>query len=170
MAGAVLALGGRIVLGHVLHENVARRHALDEQRADVANHGREPVFLFERIGAAHGNGFLTEAGVQTADDFILAEELDHGVFYRAVEAHVVVQVKILLPRQVLLHVRWLPAFSGSGRTIHVAARSCTGRTDCAIGAATFCDSSAWHNISSSSSTDAARMSRPNTWAKCCIKP
>src|SRR6266436_4714602 len=164
VAGAVLALGGRIVLGHVLHEDVARRNAFDEQRADVADHGREPVFLLESIRAAHGNGFLTETGVQSADDFVLAEELDHGVFHGAVEAHVVVQVEILLARQVLLH-----AFSGGGRTIHIQACSCTAKIGCATGGTTFAESAALRKISSRSSGVAACISRPKTSPKCAFK-
>ena len=46
MAGAVFALGGRSEFGHVLSENVARRNAFDEQRADIADHGRHPVASF----------------------------------------------------------------------------------------------------------------------------
>ena len=96
VAGAVFAERGRSVLGHVLGEDVARWNAFDQQRADVADHGREPVCFLEGVGGADGNGFLAEAGVQAADDFVLAEELGHGVFDLAVEAHVVVEVEILL--------------------------------------------------------------------------
>ena len=63
MAGAVFAFGGRSVLGHVLRENVAGRDAFHEQRADVADHGREPVLFFQGVGGADGNGFLAQAGV-----------------------------------------------------------------------------------------------------------
>src|SRR5882762_3890040 len=164
MAGAILALGGRIVLGHVLHEDVAGRHALDEQSADVADHGREPIFFLESIGAANGNAFLTEAGVQAANNFILAEELDHGVFHRAVEAHEVVQVQILLAGQILLH-----ACSGGGRTIHVPTGSCTATMACATGGAAFAESSALRKISSRSAGVAVCISRPKTAAKCFVK-
>src|SRR5262249_49951084 len=55
----------------------------------------------ERIRGADGNRLLAEAAVEAADDLVLPEQLDHGVFHRAVEAHVVVQVKVLLPGQSL---------------------------------------------------------------------
>ena len=97
MAGAILAARRRRIFGHVLGENIARRHALYQQRADIADHGGEPVFLFERIRRAHGNGFLALARIQPAHNLVLAEELDHGVFHGAIQAHVVVQVQILLP-------------------------------------------------------------------------
>ena len=74
MAGAVFAFGGRSVLGHVLRENVARGNAFDEERADVADHRSHPVAFLERVGGADGNGFLAEAGVEAADDFVLAEK------------------------------------------------------------------------------------------------
>ena len=61
VAGAVLALGRRIVFRHVLREDVARRNALHQQRADVADHRREPVFFLERVRRADRNGFLAEA-------------------------------------------------------------------------------------------------------------
>src|SRR5712672_892329 len=164
MAGAVFAFGGGIVLGHVLHEDVAWRNALDKERAYVANHGRQPIFFLESVGAAHGNAFLAEAGVQSADNFVLAEEFDHGVFHRAVEAHVVVQVQILLAGQVLLH-----AGSGGGRTIHVPIGSCTAKMGCATGGAAFAESSALSKISSRSASVAACISRPKISAKCFIK-
>ena len=105
VAGAVLALGGRIILGHVLHENVARRNAFYEERSDVADHWREPVFFLQRVSRADGDRFLAEAGIQSADNFILAEQLHHGVFDGAIQPHEVVQVQILLPRQFFLHSR-----------------------------------------------------------------
>ena len=46
VAGAVFAERGRSVFRHVLRENVARRNAFHEQRADIADHRREPVFRF----------------------------------------------------------------------------------------------------------------------------
>ena len=96
MASAVFALGGRSEFSHMLSKNVARRNTFDEERADIANHGRHPVLLFECVSAANGDGFLTEAGVEAADNFVLAEEAGHGVFDLAIEAHVVVEVEILL--------------------------------------------------------------------------
>ena len=90
-----LPLCGRGVLGHVLRENVARRDALDEESTDVADHRSHPVALFKRVGGADGDGFLAEAGVEAADDFVLAEEPRHGVFHFTIEPHVVVEVEVL---------------------------------------------------------------------------
>src|SRR4029077_18687886 len=103
VAGALFALGGRIVFGHVLHEDVARWHAFDEQRADVADHGRQPVFLLEGVGGGDGNCLLSQTGVEPADNFVLAEELGHGVFDGAGQPHVVIQVEVLLPSEFLVH-------------------------------------------------------------------
>src|SRR4029077_1249290 len=147
---------------HVRQEPAGGGPALHPQRANFTDHGRKPVFFLQRVGAAHGDGFLAEAGVQAADDFILAEELDHGVFHRAVQAHVVVQVQILLAGQILLH-----ALSGGGP--HDETRSCTARIGCATGAATFCDTSVSRNSSSRLSSDAACMSRLKTSLKCRVK-
>src|SRR5258708_535881 len=99
VAGAVLAFGGRGVFRHVLGEDVARRNAFDEERADVADHRGHPVFFLEGGGAADGDGLLAEAGVETADDFVLAEEAGHGVLDFAIEAHEVVEVEVLLARK-----------------------------------------------------------------------
>src|SRR4029077_7050779 len=70
---------------------------------DVANHGRQPVFFFQSISRADRNRFLPQARIESADNLVLAEELYHGVFHRAVQPHVVVQVQVLLPRQIFLH-------------------------------------------------------------------
>ena len=99
MAGAVFAERGRSVFGHVLGEDVARLEALYQQRADIADHRSEPVFRLERVGRAYRNRFLPEAGIKSADDFVLAEEADHAVFELAIELHVVVEVEILLARE-----------------------------------------------------------------------
>ena len=80
----------------MLRKNIAWRDALDQQRANVADHGRQPVFLFEGVRGADGDAFLAQAGIESAHDFVLAEEFHHGVFDGAVEAHVVVQVEVLL--------------------------------------------------------------------------
>ena len=95
VAGAVLALRGRSVFRHVLRENVARRKAFHQQRADVADHGRKPVARFERVGAAHRNRFLSQARIEAADDFVLPEEAHDAVFELPVELHEVIQVEVL---------------------------------------------------------------------------
>src|SRR5262249_14103125 len=90
-----------IVFRHVLHEDIARGNPFDEKCADVADHRSEPVFLFKRVCGSNRHGFLAKAAVEPADDFVLAKQLDHGVFDGAVEAHVVVEVEILLSSQLL---------------------------------------------------------------------
>src|SRR6266403_835550 len=105
VAGAILALGRRIILRHVLHENIPRPYTLHQQRPDVADHRRQPVLLFQRVCRSHGNRFLAETGVKPPDNFVLPEQLHHHVFDGAVQPHVVVQVQVLLPRQFLLHPR-----------------------------------------------------------------
>ncbi len=68
---------------------------LTSKRADIADHGRDPVALFESGAGADRNGFLAEAGIQTADDFILAEQADHALFELAIELHEVIQIEVL---------------------------------------------------------------------------
>ena len=87
---------GRSVFGHVLGEDIARLEPFHQQSADIADHRSEPVFRLERVGRAYRNSFLAEAGIKSADDFILPEEADHAVFELAIELHVVVEVEILL--------------------------------------------------------------------------
>src|SRR5271168_1129988 len=96
MAGAVFAQRGRSEFRHVLSEDVARRDAFYQQRADIADHGRDPVAFFQGVAGADGDGFLAEARIEAADDFILAEEADHALFELAIKLHVVVKVEVLL--------------------------------------------------------------------------
>ena len=93
-----LPLRRRSVLGHVLRENVARRNSFDEQRTDIADHGRDPIAFFEGVAGAHGNGFLAQAGIQSADDLILPEQPHHALFELAIELHEVIEVQVLFPR------------------------------------------------------------------------
>src|SRR5579863_122118 len=95
MAGAVFAQRRRGEFGHVLGEDVARWDAFYEQRADIADHGSDPVAFFQGVAGADGNCFLAETGIEAADDFILAEEADHALFELAIELHVIVEVEIL---------------------------------------------------------------------------
>jgi len=111
MTGAIFAFGGRSVLSHVLGENIAGRNAFDEQRANIADHGRHPVALFESVGGADGDAFLAEAGIEATHDLVLAEEPRHGVFDFAIEAHVVVEVEVLLAGKFC-------SFGGSFRNRH----------------------------------------------------
>src|ERR1700676_4355619 len=139
-----------------------RRSALDQRRGVFGDRGGEPVFLLQGVRAAHGDGFLAQAGVQATDDFVLAEQLDHGVFHSPVQAHVVVQVQILLACQVLLH-----AFSGGG--LHGEARSGIARIGCATGPVAFCVVSASGKCPNRSSSDEVCMSKLKTRLKCCAK-
>jgi len=74
-------------------------HALHQQRSDVADHRRHPVALFQRVRRPHRNRFLSQAGVQPADNLVLPEQPRHGLFDLAVQAHVVVKIQILLARE-----------------------------------------------------------------------
>src|SRR5580658_2433283 len=98
MAGAVFAQRRRSEFGHVLGEDVTRRDALYKQRADIADHGSYPVAFFQGVARADGDGFLAEAGIQAAYNFILAEEADHALFELAIELHVIVEIEVLLAR------------------------------------------------------------------------
>ena len=99
MAGAVFALRGRSEFRHMLREDISRRDAFYQQRADIADHGRDPIAFFQGVAGADGDGFLAEAGIEAADNFILAEEANHALFELAVELHVVVEIEVLLARQ-----------------------------------------------------------------------
>src|SRR5277367_2089646 len=91
MAGAILALRGRGVLAHVLRENVARLEALHHQRANIADHGREPVALFESVRGAYGDRLLPEARVDPADDLILPMQPRETLFKLAIEPHEIIE-------------------------------------------------------------------------------
>ena len=96
MRGAVAAARGRIGFGHVLHHGVAGAKAAHQQRALVADHGREPVVLIERVGRGAGAGFLAESEINSADDFALLVEIFERDFHLAVEQHVAVDLDALL--------------------------------------------------------------------------
>src|ERR1700693_6453493 len=132
MAGAIFAERGRGVVGHGLRENVAGRAPLYEGPANIANHRRQPVFFLEGVRRAYGDTFLAEARIQAADNFILPEELDHGVFNGAIEAHVVVQIEILLARQFAFHAWLRPAamVAHSAGTALVASRAVKSLRNC----------------------------------------
>ncbi len=90
--GAVAALGGRIGFGHVLHHGVTGAKAADEERALVANHGREPVVFVERVGRSAGAGFLAETEIHSADDLALLVEVFEGNLHFAIQQHVSVDL------------------------------------------------------------------------------
>src|ERR1700688_3930446 len=95
MAGAVFAQRRRREFPHLLRENVARGYAFYQQRADIADHGSDPVAFFQGVAGADGDSFLAEAGIEAADNFILAEKADHALFELAIELHVVIEVEVL---------------------------------------------------------------------------
>src|SRR6516164_5287879 len=80
----------------MLSKNVTWRDTFDEESTDVADHGGEPVALFKGVSGANRDGLLAEGSVKATDDFVLSEQAGHGFFNFAVEAHVVVEVEILL--------------------------------------------------------------------------
>ena len=82
----------------MLGENVARRHAFYQQRADVADHRSDPVAFFQGIAGADGDSFLAQTGIEAADNFILAEQADHALFELAIELHVIVEIEVLRAR------------------------------------------------------------------------
>ena len=90
---------GEVYARHVLRENVARLEAAHQQRADVADHRRDPVARAQRVGRAYGNGFLPQAAVQAADDFVLPEQAHQQFLERAVEPQVVVELEGLFARE-----------------------------------------------------------------------
>ena len=48
----------------------------------------------QRVGRADGNRFLAEAGIQSADNFVLAEQPHHLLLELAVEPHVVIEIEV----------------------------------------------------------------------------
>ena len=89
----------RIALRHVLLEDLDRRRALHEHRAEVANERRQNVAALERVRAADRIGFLSERPKQSADDFRLPVQRDEPLLERAREAHPVVEIEQLFSRQ-----------------------------------------------------------------------
>src|SRR3984893_19346963 len=157
MAGAILSARRRSILGHVLRKDIPGWNTLHQQRSDIANHRRQPVLLFQRVRRAYRNRFLPLARIQPAHNFVLAEKLHHGVFHGAVQAHVVIQVQILLPRQFFLHPRSLP--------VTLIKYYDTISTACARAELASPLSSRVCNCASKSSRDVSRISSPNTSPK-----
>ena len=94
-------LRGRIGFGHVLHHGVAARESADQQRALIADHGREPVIFVERVCGGAGAGFLAESEIDSADHFALLVEIFERDFHFAVEQHVAVDLDALLLVEIL---------------------------------------------------------------------
>ena len=114
VAGAVFAQGWRGVLGHVLGQDVARLEALHQERADIADHRRQPVPRLECVRGAHGDSLLPEAGVESPDNFVLPEQSHHLLLERAVQLHVVVELEVLFTPERNLHSQKpLPLCRGS---------------------------------------------------------
>jgi hypothetical protein len=102
---------GRIALGHVLLHDLDGARAHDEERAEVANRGRQDIAgaigaAPEGKRAAHGGRFLPERAVQAADDFVLAVEVYEDLLDFAGELQVVVDLVELRPIQPSAECRW----------------------------------------------------------------
>src|SRR5580704_6912394 len=95
MAGAVFAVRRRSGARHVLREDVARRNSFDEQRADIANHRREPIVRLQRGSRTNRDRLLAEARIKPTDDFALPEEAFEARFELAIELEKV--IKLALP-------------------------------------------------------------------------
>src|SRR5262249_7847187 len=120
------------------------RDALHQQGPNIPNHGSQPVFPLKSVATANRNGLLAQAGIQPADNFVLAEQLHHGLFHGAVEAHVVIEIQVLLGGYLVFAHRFPRG-----------TRSCSG----------------FWPLGSFSNTSGARagsVSKPNTSPKCCV--
>ena len=82
----------------MLRENVARLEAAHQQRADIADHRRDPVVRPQRIRRADGDGFLPQAAIEAAEDLVLPEQARQQLFERAVQPQVVVELEGLFAR------------------------------------------------------------------------
>ena len=98
MAGAILAECRRSVARHVLRQNVARLKTAHQQRADIADHGRDPVAGAQCVGSADRDRFLAKTGIESANDLVLPEQTHHLFFKVPVEPHVVVQLEVFFAR------------------------------------------------------------------------
>src|SRR5208282_4530220 len=116
----------------VLREDVARLEPLHQKRADIANHGSQPIARLERVRAAHRNRFLPQARIQPAHDLVLPEEPHHALLELPVELHEIIKLDLLLSRQRTTHARvsftapaCAPAFSNcsGGRLLPAIASS-----------------------------------------------
>jgi hypothetical protein len=67
----------------------------------IANHGRKPIVLRERVSRGAGTGLLTESEVDAADDLALLVEILERDLHPAVEQHVAVNLDGLLFVQIL---------------------------------------------------------------------
>ena len=94
--GAVAAFRRRIGFRHVLHHGVRGAETANQQRSLVADHGREPVVLIERVCRGAGAGFLAESEIDSADDFALLVKILQRHFHFAVEQHVAIDLDALL--------------------------------------------------------------------------
>src|SRR4029077_16742185 len=99
MAGAILAERRRSVACHVLRHHVARLETPHKQSAAIVDHWGDPVTRTEGVSRANGNRFLAQAGIQTTDDLVLAEQAHHLFLELAVEPHEVIEFEVLFARQ-----------------------------------------------------------------------
>ena len=75
--------------------------AAHQQRALVADHGREPVILIERISGRARAGLLAQSEINSADYLALLVEIFERDLHFAVEQHVAIDLDALLLVEIL---------------------------------------------------------------------
>src|SRR6202020_1338233 len=106
---AVAAFGGRVGFRHVLHHRVTSAETADEERSLIADHGREPIVLIERVGGGTGAGLLAEAEINSADDFALFVKIFERDLHFAIEQHGAINLEGLLLIEILGVADWRDA-------------------------------------------------------------
>ena len=96
---AVLAAGGAVALGHVLHHDLPRLDAPHQHGAQVADERPHHVLRRQGVGAAHRGRLLAAAGIEAAHHLALAVEVAQPLLHHAVQLHVGVELELALPRQ-----------------------------------------------------------------------
>ena len=84
---------------HVLQKNFARTNADRHQRAHVSYQGEYRVPTVERVGRRDRLAFLSEAAVETTDDFALTKEDDEPLLDFPREPREVVHLEELVAGQ-----------------------------------------------------------------------
>ena len=95
IAAARVRVGPR----HVLQKNFARTNADRHQRAHVSYQGEYRVPTVEGVGRRDGLAFLSEAAVETTDDFALTKEDDEPLLDFPREPREVVHLEKLVAGQ-----------------------------------------------------------------------
>src|SRR6185437_4118665 len=101
MRGPIIAVSRRSGLGHVLHHDVTGVEAADQLRALVADHGSEPVFRTECVSGGARARLLSQAKVNTTDNFALLVQIFESDFHAPVHHHPAVELNTLLFAEVL---------------------------------------------------------------------